>query len=140
MKFSENWLRTLVDIPVDRDALVERLTMAGLEVESVEVLSGLPGVLVAEILACDPHPNADKLGVCRAAAGADELTIVCGAPNARKGLKAPLATVGSTLPDGTRIAAAKLRGVESAGMLCSAAELALDSDAAGLMELPPDAR
>ncbi|MFO1516577.1 MAG: phenylalanine--tRNA ligase subunit beta [Lysobacterales bacterium] len=141
MKFSENWLRELVDIPADRAELCHRLTMAGLEVEGVEVLgSGLGGVVVGEIVACEQHPNADKLRVCRVAVGAAEpLQIVCGAPNARAGLKAPLATIGATLPNGLTIKAAALRGVDSRGMLCSAKELGLDADASGLLELPADA-
>jgi len=140
MKFSENWLRELVDVAVDRDALMHRLTMAGLEVEGVEALGcALDGVVVGEIVACEPHPNADKLRVCRVAAGGSEpLTIVCGAPNARLGLKAPLATIGTTMPNGMQIKQAALRGVESSGMLCSAKELGLDADASGLMELPAD--
>ncbi|MBA8884049.1 phenylalanine--tRNA ligase subunit beta [Dokdonella fugitiva] len=141
MKFSENWLRELVDIPVDRDALMHRLTMAGLEVEGVEALGGtLAGVVVGEIVACTPHPNADKLRVCEVAAGGSApLVIVCGAPNARTGLKAPLATIGTTMPNGMEIKRAALRGVESNGMLCSAKELGIDADASGLMELPAGA-
>ncbi|NCT67329.1 MAG: phenylalanine--tRNA ligase subunit beta [Rhodanobacteraceae bacterium] len=141
MKFSENWLRELVDIPVGRDELMHRLTMAGLEVEGVEALgAALDGVVVGEIVGCEPHPNADKLRVCQVAIGAGEaLTIVCGAPNARLGLKAPLATIGTTMPNGLQIKKAALRGVESNGMLCSARELGIDADASGLMELPPDA-
>src|SRR5690348_9626420 len=141
MKFSENWLRGLVDIPVERDALVHRLTMSGLEVEGVEPIgASLDRVVVAEIIACEPHPNADKLRVCTVAAGgAKPLQIVCGAPNARAGLKAPLAMIGAKLPAGIEIKQAALRGVESQGMLCSAKELAIDADASGLMELPADA-
>ena len=140
MKFSENWLRELVDINVDRDALVHRLTMSGLEVEGVEPVGGsLDGVVVAEIVACEPHPNADKLRVCKVAFGRDAAQIVCGAPNARVGLKAPLATVGAKLPNGIEIRQASLRGVDSQGMLCSAKELGIDADASGLMELPSDA-
>ena len=140
MKFSENWLREVVEIPVDRDALMHRLTMAGLEVEGVEALGGgLDGVVVGEIVACAPHPNADKLRVCEVAADGAPLTIVCGAPNARVGLKAPLATIGTTMPNGIVIKKAALRGVESNGMLCSAKELGIDADASGLMELPADA-
>ncbi|MEO5561347.1 MAG: phenylalanine--tRNA ligase subunit beta [Dokdonella sp.] len=141
MKFSENWLRELVDIPVDRDALMHRLTMAGLEVEGVDLLgAALGGVVVGEIVACEPHPNADKLRVCQVAIGpGDPLTIVCGAPNARLGLKAPLATIGMKMPSGVEIKQASLRGVESNGMLCSARELGIDADASGLMELPADA-
>ena len=140
MKFSENWLRSLVDIPVDRDALVHRLTMSGLEVEGVEPIgAALDGIVVAEILSCEPHPNADKLRVCKVAAGKDTLQIVCGAPNARAGLKAPLATIGAKLPNGVEIKQAALRGVDSQGMLCSAKELGIDADASGLMELAGDA-
>jgi len=141
MKFSENWLRELVEIGVDRDALMHRLTMAGLEVEGVEALgAALDGVVVGEIVGCEPHPNADKLRVCQVAAGTGAaLTIVCGAPNARLGLKAPLAMIGAKLPNGIEIKKAALRGVESNGMLCSAKELGIDADASGLMELPVDA-
>lgn len=140
MKFSENWLRELVALEVDRDELVRRLTMAGLEVESVDVLgAGLEGVVIAEIVAVDPHPNAAKLRVCRVEAGDGELPIVCGAPNARPGLKAPLARIGARLPGGIEIAAAELRGVRSEGMLCSAAELGLSGGAEGLLELPVEA-
>lgn len=140
MKFSESWLRELIDVPVDHTALVQRLTMSGLEVESVEVIgANLDGVIVARIIDCTPHPDADKLRVCQVETSKGEVQIVCGAPNARAGLKAPLATVGATLPNGVTIKAAKLRDVESTGMLCSAKELGIDNDASGLMELPNDA-
>ena len=141
MKFSENWLREFVNPKVDHAELCRRLTMAGLEVESEELLgTGLDGVVVGEIVSCEKHPNADKLRVCQVSIGNDApLQIVCGAPNARVGLKAPLAMVGAKLPNGVEIKKAALRGVESNGMLCSARELALDADASGLMELPGDA-
>ena len=141
MKFSENWLRSLVDIAVDRDALVHKLTMSGLEVEGVEPLgAALDGVVVAEIVGCEKHPNADKLRVCDVSIdGGEKLQIVCGAPNARVGLKAPLARIGANLPNGIEIRQAALRGVDSHGMLCSAKELGIDADASGLMELPADA-
>jgi len=140
MKFSENWLRQLVDIDADRDTLVHRLTMSGLEVEGVEPLgAALDGVVVAEIVGCEKHPNADKLRVCAVAAGGEKIQIVCGAPNARVGLKAPLAKIGAKLPNGIEIKQAALRGVDSRGMLCSAKELGIDADASGLMELPADA-
>ena len=141
MKFSENWLREFVDPPVDRDELCRRLTMAGLEVEAVDALgANLDGVVVGEIVECAPHPNADKLRVCQVSTGeGTPWQIVCGAPNARVGLKAPLATLGAKLPNGIQIKKASLRGVESSGMLCSAKELALDADASGLFELPADA-
>lgn len=141
MKFSENWLRELVEIKADRAALAHALTMAGLEVEELTVLGeGLAGVVVAEIVAAEKHPEADRLQVCKVDAGQGELLqIVCGAPNARIGIKVPLATVGASLPGGIAIKAAKLRGVESFGMLCSAKELGIDADASGLLELPLDA-
>jgi phenylalanyl-tRNA synthetase beta chain len=141
MKFSENWLRELVEIQADRAQLAHALTMAGLEVEELTVLGeDLAGVVVGEIVAAEKHPEADRLKVCKVAAGQGEpLQIVCGAPNARVGLKAPLAMVGAVLPGGVKIKPAKLRGVESAGMLCSARELGIDTDASGLMELPADA-
>jgi len=141
MKFSENWLRELVDIKADRAALAHALTMAGLEVEELTPLGEhLAGVVVAEIVGAEKHPEADRLQVCRVDAGQGEpLQIVCGAPNARVGIKVPLAMVGAELPGGIQIKAAKLRGVESSGMLCSAKELGIDADASGLLELPADA-
>ncbi|QDE38859.1 phenylalanine--tRNA ligase subunit beta [Luteibacter pinisoli] len=141
MKFSENWLRELVAVDADRAALVHALTMSGLEVEDVTPLGeSLGGVVVAEIIGAVKHPEADRLQVCTVDAGqGTPLQIVCGAPNARVGIRVPLATVGATLPGGIQIKAAKLRGVESAGMLCSAKELGIDADASGLLELPADA-
>ena len=140
MKFSENWLRDTVTVGATHEALVERLSAIGLEVENVEPIGGpLAGVVVAKIVACEKHPQADRLQVCRVdAGGAEPLQIVCGAPNARPGLLAPLATVGTTIGD-LAIKPAKLRGVESFGMLCSARELGIDADASGLLELPADA-
>ncbi len=140
MKFSENWLRELVDIPVATDELVARLTMSGLEVEEVAVVgAALEGIVVAEIVSAERHPDADKLQVCRVEIGRGEpLQIVCGAPNARAGLKAPLALVGSRVGE-IEIKAAKLRGIDSNGMLCSARELGFDADASGLLELAADA-
>ncbi|MDE2249161.1 MAG: phenylalanine--tRNA ligase subunit beta [Xanthomonadaceae bacterium] len=141
MKFSENWLRELVEIKADRAQLAHALTMAGLEVEELTPLGdGLAGVVVAEIVGAEKHPQADRLQVCKVNAGPGEpLQIVCGAPNARVGIKVPLAKVGAELPGGISIKAAKLRGVESSGMLCSAKELGIDADASGLLELPADA-
>jgi len=158
MKFSENWLRELVEIKADRAQLAHALTMAGLEVEELTPLGDdLAGVVVAEIVAAEKHPEADRLQVCKVDVGQGEpLQIVCGAPNARVGIKVPLAMVGATLPGGpsrpsmasgalgllpggVAIKAAKLRGVESSGMLCSAKELGIDADASGLLELPVDA-
>ncbi|MBJ6979633.1 phenylalanine--tRNA ligase subunit beta [Luteimonas sp. MC1895] len=140
MKFSENWLRQHVPTDATRDALAATLTAIGLEVEEVTRLGeGLDGVLVARIVSAEKHPEADRLQVCQVDAGpAGMLQIVCGAPNARPGLVAPLATIGTTVGELT-IKAAKLRGVESNGMLCSAKELGIDADASGLLELSDDA-
>lgn len=141
MKFPESWLRAHVEVSATTAELEHRLTMIGLEVEGIEYLgAGLDGVVVAEILRCERHPEADRLQVCEVSAGAGKtVQIVCGAPNARAGLKAPLATVGAVLPGGMQIKPAKLRGVDSQGMLCSAKELGIDADASGLLELPDDA-
>ncbi|GHB98206.1 phenylalanine--tRNA ligase subunit beta [Thermomonas carbonis] len=140
MKFSENWLRQHVKTDATRDELAATLTAIGLEVEEMTVLGdALDGVVVARIIECTKHPEADKLQVCQVDAGAlGMLQIVCGAPNARPGLVAPLATIGTQVGTLT-IKAAKLRGVESNGMLCSAKELGLDADASGLLELAADA-
>lgn len=140
MKFSENWLREHVSLDADSAALEQRLTMIGLEVEGVERIGeALDGVVIARIVSCEKHPEADRLQVCQVDAGQPQpLQIVCGAPNAREGLVAPLAMVGARLGDIT-IKTARLRGVESNGMLCSAKELGVDADASGLMELPDDA-
>lgn len=140
MKFSENWLRSHVPTSANRDGLAATLTAIGLEVEEVTALGdGLAGVVVARIVEAVKHPEADRLQVCQVDAGGGQLLqIVCGAPNARPGLVAPLATVGANV-GGIAIKAAKLRGVESNGMLCSAKELGLDADASGLLELPANA-
>ncbi|XQA79754.1 phenylalanine--tRNA ligase subunit beta [Xanthomonas sacchari] len=140
MKFSENWLRSHVPTQASREQLTATLTAIGLEVEEVVPLGdALQQVVVARIVEAAPHPEADRLQVCRVDAGQGELLqIVCGAPNARAGLVAPLALVGAQV-GGIAIKPAKLRGVASNGMLCSAKELGLDSDASGLFELPDDA-
>ena len=140
MKFSENWLRQHVKTTATREELAATLTAIGLEVEELTPLGeALDGVVVARILSAEKHPQADKLQVCQVDAGLDTpLQIVCGAPNARAGLVAPLATIGTTVGTLT-IKAAKLRGVDSNGMLCSAKELGIDADASGLLELPDDA-
>lgn len=140
MKFSENWLRSHVPTDASRDELAATLTAIGLEVEEVTPLGeSLAGVVVARIVECAKHPEADRLQVCKVDAGQGELLqIVCGAPNARPGLVAPLAMVGTVVGEIT-IKAAKLRGVDSNGMLCSAKELGIDADASGLLELPDDA-
>ena len=142
MQFSESWLRTLVNPSISTDELSHRLTMAGLEVEeTVSVAPPFSGVIVALIQSAEAHPNADKLRVCMVDVGTSApLQIVCGAPNAAAGLKVPLATVGASLPGGMNIGVAKMRGVESFGMLCSAKELGLSQDHAGLLVLPTDAK
>ncbi|WP_338878311.1 phenylalanine--tRNA ligase subunit beta [Achromobacter veterisilvae] len=140
MQFPESWLRTLVNPPIATDELAHRLTMAGLEVEdTVPAAPAFTGVVVAHIVEIAPHPDADKLRVCQVDDGSGErLQIVCGAPNAAAGLKVPLARVGAELPGGMKIGVAKMRGVQSSGMLCSARELGLSQDHAGLLELPAD--
>lgn len=140
MKFSENWLRSHVPTSVSRDELGAVLTAIGLEVEEVTALGvGLDHVVVARIVSAERHPEADRLQICQVDAGQGEhLQIVCGAPNARPGLVAPLAMIGAQIGE-LKIKPAKLRGVDSNGMLCSAKELGLDNDASGLFELPDDA-
>jgi phenylalanyl-tRNA synthetase beta chain len=140
MKFSEKWLREWVDPPVTSMELVRQLTMAGLEVDSLERLgTGVEGLVVGEVLSVEKHPDADKLRVCKVDAGRGEaLQIVCGAPNVRAGGKYPLALIGSRLPGDITIRKSRLRGVESHGMLCSARELGLGDAHQGLMELPQE--
>ncbi len=142
MKFSEKWLREWVDPPVTTMELVRQLTMAGLEVDSVERLdTGVEGLVVGEVLSVEKHPDADKLRVCKVDAGQGEvLQIVCGASNVRAGGKYPLARIGARLPGDITIRKSRLRGVESHGMLCSARELGLGDAHQGLMELPPETR
>ncbi len=142
MKFSEHWLRTMVDPPIGTAELCEKLTMAGLEVEeTTPAAPPFSGVVVGRIESVAPHPNADRLRVCVVDIGQPErLTVVCGAPNAAAGMKAPCATIGAQLPGGLAITRATMRGVESQGMLCSAQELGIGDDASGLLPLPPDAR
>lgn len=140
MKFSENWLRSLVNPTVSQEELVARLSMAGLEVDGIDpVAEAFSGVVVGEIVAIEQHPDADKLRVCQVSNGSDTFQVVCGAPNARQGIRIPFAMIGAKLPGDFSIKKAKLRGIESNGMLCSAKELGLSDDNAGLMELPCDA-
>jgi len=140
MKFSEQWLRGWVNPQVSRDELVARLSMAGLEVDSVTPAAGqFSGIVVGEILATEQHPDADKLRVCQVSNGQETLQVVCGAPNARPGIKIPFAMIGAELPGDFKIKKAKLRGVESFGMLCSAAELQISEENDGLLELAADA-
>lgn len=142
MKFNKNWLQEWVDVSdLSAQQLADTLTMAGLEVDAVTpVAPAFGGVVIGEIVAIEPHPDADKLRVCQVAGHPDGLQqVVCGAPNARLGIKIPFATIGAVLPGDFKIKKAKLRGVESNGMLCSDTELGLSDDNAGLRELPLDA-
>jgi phenylalanyl-tRNA synthetase beta chain len=137
MRFSEHWLRTLVDPPIDSAELAHRLTMAGLEVEErTSAAPAFSGVVVARVLKVDRHPDADRLTVCSVDAGKDKpLIIVCGAPNVIAGMTTPCALVGAELPGGLTIKPLAMRGVASEGMLCSAKELGLSEDASGLLAL-----
>ena len=147
MQFSESWLRQYVNPAIDSDALGHAMTMAGLEVEEQHsVAPAFTNIVVAEILSAEQHPDADRLRVCKVNAGTgQELQIVCGAPNARPGIKIPCALVGAVLPPAEAggkpfvIKVGKLRGVESQGMLCSGRELGLGDDHEGILELPADA-
>lgn len=141
MQFSEAWLRSLVNPKLDTDQLCHLMTMAGLEVEeAVSVAPPFNSVVVAEILTAERHPNADRLQVCTVNVGGPEpLQIVCGAPNARAGLKTACAMVGAELPGNFKIKQAKVRDVASSGMLCSAKELGIAEAADGILELPADA-
>lgn len=141
MKFSEAWLRQWVNPAIDTAALSEQLSMAGLEVDGIEPVAGVfSGVVVGEVVACGPHPDADKLQVTQINIGQPELLdIVCGARNCRLGLKVAVATVGAVLPGDFVIKKAKLRGQPSHGMLCSFSELGMADDSDGIMELPADA-
>ncbi|HDR2470926.1 TPA: phenylalanine--tRNA ligase subunit beta [Enterobacter soli] len=141
MKFSELWLREWVNTSLDSEALSNQITMAGLEVDGVEPVSGaFNGVVVGEVVECGQHPNADKLRVTKVNVGGERLLdIVCGAPNCRQGLKVAVATVGAVLPGDFKIKAAKLRGEPSEGMLCSFSELGISDDHNGIIELPLDA-
>ena len=141
MKFSESWLRTLVDTKLTSEELSHLLTMAGLEVEALDpVAPQFNDVVVAEVLDVTRHPDADRLNVCRVATGRGEpATIVCGAPNVAVGLRVPCALPGARLPGDFTIKVAKVRGIESSGMLCSAKELGIAEEASGLLVLPADA-
>ncbi|WP_417419471.1 phenylalanine--tRNA ligase subunit beta [Hoeflea sp.] len=140
MKFSEQWLRTWVSPQVSREELVARLSMVGLEVDAVTPVAGdFSGVVVGEVLSTEQHPDADKLRVCQVSNGSETFQVVCGAPNVRPGLKIPFAQIGAQLPGDFKIKKAKLRGIESNGMLCSETELQVGTDDSGLMELAEDA-
>lgn len=142
MKFSHRWLESYLDQTLDIDVLSEKLTAAGLEVDSIEAVAPeFNGVVVGEIKKIDKHPDADKLNICQVDVGDDELlTIVCGAPNVYSGMKAPVAKIGASLPYDFKIKKSTLRAQESYGMMCSQKELGLSEENEGLMDLPQDAR
>ncbi|MDO6682752.1 phenylalanine--tRNA ligase subunit beta [Oceanobacter sp. 5_MG-2023] len=140
MKFSEQWLREWVQPEADTQQLVDQITMAGLEVDGTEAVAGdFSGVVVGQVVTREQHPDADKLSLCQVTDGNETFQIVCGAPNVREGLKIPFAKIGAVLPGNFKIKKAKLRGVESFGMLCAEAELGLSESSDGLMELPASA-
>ena len=140
MKFSEQWLREWVNPSIDSDALVAQITMAGLEVDGIESVAGeFTGVVVGEVLSLEPHPDADKLNVCQVSDGCETFQVVCGASNVKEGIKIPFAKISAVLPGNFKIKKAKLRGVESFGMLCAEAELGLAEQSDGLMVLSADA-
>ena len=142
MKFSLNWLREFVELPNDTAQLADLLTLAGVEIEGIETRgANFEHVVVAQITASAPHPNADRLSVCQVDDGSGQTRqIVCGAKNYKVGDKVPLALPGAVLANDLKIKASKLRGVESQGMLCSAKELGIAEDAAGLLILSPEAK
>lgn len=141
MRVSLSWLRELVDIDLDVPALCDRLDMTGTKVEAVHATgASLDGVLVGQVVTKDPHPDAEKLSYCTVDIGGQEpVHIVCGASNFKAGDKVPVATIGATLPNGLTIKRAKLRGLVSEGMMCSATELGVGADSSGLLILPEDA-
>ena len=141
MKIAESWLREWVDPELDTEALTHQLTMLGHEVDSVELEgAGIGDIVIAEVVEVGKHPDADRLSVCKVNDGSGKLVdIVCGAPNVFKGMKSPLARPGVTLPNGLKLRKAKIRGVVSNGMLCSAVELGLGDDSDGIISLPQDA-
>ncbi|WP_455602835.1 phenylalanine--tRNA ligase subunit beta [Acinetobacter pecorum] len=141
MKISENWLRTWVNPAIDSEKLSDQLTMLGLEVDELSpAAKPFTGVVVGEVLTVEQHPDADRLRVTTVNIGSGEpLQIVCGAPNVRAGMKAPVATIGAVLPGDFKIKKGKLRGIESQGMLCGASEIDLEDKIDGLLELPADA-
>jgi len=136
VKFSEKWLRTWVDPQIGTQELCDQLTSVGLEVDAIEKLTGeFSGVVIGEIVEHKAHPNADRLSICNVFDGSEKYSVVCGAPNARVGLKTAFARVGSELSGGLKIKRTKLRGIQSDGMLCSAKELGISDDHDGIMEL-----
>ncbi|MBW2560543.1 MAG: phenylalanine--tRNA ligase subunit beta, partial [Deltaproteobacteria bacterium] len=137
MLVSLKWLKDYIDVELTPEEIAGKLTMAGLEVDSIEKVSpGFSGVVVAKILSIQPHPNADKLSLCEVSTGGKTFPVVCGAQNIHEGDIVPLATVGATIPGGYTIKSSRLRGEVSEGMLCSEEELGIGEDATGIMMLP----
>ncbi|RMH19576.1 MAG: phenylalanine--tRNA ligase subunit beta, partial [Gammaproteobacteria bacterium] len=141
MRFSYRWLKEWVDIEVDTQTFADTITMAGLEVDSIEpAAADFSGVVVGEVIDIQPHPDADRLKVCQVDVGqAEPLNIVCGASNVVLGMKAPVALIGARLPGIKKLKASKLRGIKSFGMMCSAEELGMSTESEGLFVLPADA-
>lgn len=140
MKFSEQWLRSFANPDISSTALTDSLSMAGLEVDDVQpAAADFSGVVVGQILVAEQHPQADKLQICTVTDGEQNWQVICGAPNARAGLITAFARIGAQLPGDFNIKKAKLRGVESFGMLCSGAELGINDDQDGILELSVDA-
>ena len=144
MQFSELWLREWANPALETQELVDQITMAGLEVDAIEAAAGeFSGIVVAQIVSFEKHPEADKLNVCKVTDGSEEFQIVCGAPNVREGMVIPFAKIGAVLPSedgkGFKIKKAKLRGVESFGMLCAEEEMGIADKSDGLWDLPADA-
>jgi len=140
MRISQNWLHEWVNPQTDLEAFCATITMAGLEVDSIEPAAGeFTHIVVAQVISVEKHPDADKLNICKVNIGREELQIVCGAANVREGLMVACATIGAVLPGNFKIKKSKLRGAESFGMLCSEKEMGLAEQADGLMELPNDA-
>lgn len=142
MRVSESWIKSWVRSVPDASELAQSMTLAGLEVGSIERIEPISAaVVVGEIVSIENHPNSEKLRICEVDIGrARTLSIVCGAPNARAGMKSAVALIGAELPGKVRIAKTRIRDIVSSGMLCSSAELGLDDDAAGIMELDSSAR
>ncbi len=140
MKFSEKWLREIVNPSVNTDILLDQLTMSGLEVDDItKMYADFEGLFIAEVKSVKKHPNADNLHICDVDCGEkDYLTIVCGAPNVAPGMRTVLAKVGAQLPDKPKLKRIKLKGIESCGMLCSASEIGLGENNDGIIDLPPD--
>src|ERR1051326_3340988 len=135
MKVLYNWLKEFVPLEISPQETAATLARLGFEIADVELFSGkLDGVVTALVKECAKHPNADRLSLCKVWDGATDYTVVCGAPNVKTGLKVAFARVGATLPDGEILRAAKIRGTESQGMICSAKELGLSAESNGILE------